>query len=1008
MINLDPQNDFEWLSLANAFEKARASGFSFIRDPQRGHWQQPQLEIQELFSEGMPLKGCDPKDLVDFFDSVLLNYSNGNTHPNFFGWVHGGGNLYGALGEMCAALMNSNLGGRDHIGNQVEHQVLRWFKELFNFPTSSSGLLTSGTSMATLIALAVARQKAAGLETKTLGVQKRSSPLVGYCSSQSHNSVLKAFQLLGLGSNALRSIPVNDDFTINTQALAKHITADKAAGATPFCVIATVGTVNTGAIDDLANIQTICEHEGIWLHIDAAFGGAIALLEEYSETLLGIENADSLAFDFHKWFQVPYSVGGLIIRDSSTHLATFSERKEYLTSQSLGLDAGETWFCDLGPELSRGFLALKVWFTFQGLGRDRIADVVRKHCNLARDMAKKVDEAPNLERLAPAPMNIVCLRYVPLRLAQIKNEQSSYLDALNQAIVTQLQLQGLAAPSTTTLNGQLAIRIAIVNHRTEMVHIINLVDNIQRLGELIDSQFAPILNPTNWHLMQEGDARLIVNPQTGLNRYGCSPSPRENAFTFASSTATSISISAYKAAELYRQQILNDCVQANSLLPLTTYCRALEQDFANTFGLADLSPDIHLSPSGTDAQLHAVSAVVTAQPSEWVSIVCGADETGRGTPFSVTGTHFDTLTCLGHRVTKGECLAGMPNIGFKGIHFHDEKGEIKPLEELDTEIEDAVTAQIAKGRSIMLHAMDQSKLGCWAPSPTLLNKLRNIYGSRLQIIIDACQLRLDSEDMRDHLKKGDILLLTGSKFFTGPPFSGVAIFPHTFTQRLLESGRTLPTGLIDYVPQSQLGRWRALLPNATQPLAIGVYLRWQAALTEAKRYYQVPKTMRISVIDQFSHAVCELLHSTPNLEPLFDQTTPWWSRTEMKGDELSTRRSIFPFYLRHASGKYLSQAEVTFIYEQLNQDCSNHTILSDSEKALARQCCHIGQPVKIDDKQTSVLRISMGARILSDGWHNGAYDSKHLEEELRQVRTTLNKITLCLKKISGVSTFFRT
>ncbi|WP_040242526.1 pyridoxal phosphate-dependent decarboxylase family protein [Chromohalobacter japonicus] len=997
--NLDPS---DWDELETAFRQALQAGVAHYQDlDQQPVWRPAPEAVKAAFRSSLPRQPQPLEALVGRFRDQLLPYGNGNLHPSFFGWVHGGGNLYGALGELCAALLNSNLGGRDHLGHHVEHQVLQWCRELFGYPSNSSGLLTSGTSMATLIALAVARQHAVGVSMKTQGLQGREAALVGYCSAQSHNSVVKAFQLLGLGSDALRAVPVKDDFTLDTQALTEQIAVDRAAGVLPFCVVATVGTVNTGAIDDLATIQALCERENLWLHVDAAFGGAVALLEEYRDALVALEKADSLAFDFHKWFQVPYSVGGLLIADAAAHQATFSERKEYLATDALGLAGGAPWFCDFGPELSRGFLALKVWFTFQGLGSDRLTEVVRKHCRLARETATRIDTTPELERLAPVPMNVVCFRYLPTHLRDNPGAQAAYLDALNKVIVTQLQLQGLAAPSTTTLNGRLAIRVAIVNHRTESVHMHDLVDHVLTLGKDIDTDFASLLKPTHWHLMQGGDARLLVDPDSGLNRYGCAPSPRDEAFTFASSTATSISTQAYAAAEHYRQRLLHDCVQARSLAPLTEHCRQLEHAIADIFGLSDLFPDVHLSPSGTDAQLQAVAAVTTAMPDDWVSIVCGSDETGSGTPFSVTGKHFDATTCLGRSVTKGERLAGMPHIDFQGIPFRNEAGELLSLSALDDAIERAVNERIAHGQRVILHAMDQSKFGCWAPSPGVLERLRLTHGDRLQVIIDACQLRLDAEDRRDHLENGDILLLTGSKFFTGPPFSGVGVFPQALMQRLRDSGRTLPVGLDAYLSRAELGTWCPLLPTAQSLPAIGMSLRWYAALSEAKRYYLVPKEQRIEGLECFCDQVMAMLVDHPYLELLFDRDDPWFVRTEMNGDELSIRRTIIPFLIRHPDGRYLSMEEVRVLYEQLNEDITGSPDIPAGREALAAQCCHIGQPVKIAGKQTSALRISAGARIISDCWHEGEGEGiGHIDQELHQVKLTLDKLALCVRMLA--------
>lgn len=996
MADLDPRN---WDELDRAFRQALTTGFNHYRSlAEQPVWQPAPDAVREAFTTPVPREGQPLEDLVGRFRDQILPYGNGNTHPGFFGWVHGGGNLYGALGELCAALLNSNLGGRDHLPHHVEQQVVQWSRDLFGFPGSSSGLLVSGTSMATVMALAVARQWAAGPAIKAEGLQGRESPLVGYCSEQTHSAVIKAFQLLGLGGDALRQVPVHDDFTLDTAALAQQVAEDRDAGLTPFCVIATVGTVNNGAIDDLAGIRDLCRQEQLWFHVDAAFGGAVALLDEYQASLEGVGDADSLAFDFHKWFQVPYAVGALLVRDAHLHQATFSERKEYLSTHVVGLDAGAPWPCDFGPELSRGFLALKVWFTFQGLGTDRIADVVRKHCRLARDTAERVDAAADLERLAPVPMNILCLRYVPKRLQGVADSHPDYLNALNRAIVTQLQLQGVAAPSTTTLEGRLAIRAAIVNHRTEQSHLDDLVEHVSTLGERIDTGFSPLLNPAHWHLMQGGDERLLVDPETGLNRYGCSPSPRDHAFTFASSTATSISTPAYAAAEQYRERLLHDLVRADSLEPLADHVRALEKRIEACFGLAALDPDIHLSPSGTDAQLQAVAAITTADPGQWVSIVCGADQTGSGTEYSVTGRHFDSMTCLDVPVAKGERLAGMPAIDYHGIDFRDDGGSLKTPEQLDRDVEHAVEHWIEAGYSVILHTMDQSKLGCWTPSFPLLRRLRARYADQLQVVVDACQVRLDAPDLQAYLEQGDILLLTGSKFFTGPPFSGAVVYPRSFTARLLGQGRPLPNGLRDYLPRAELGDWESLVPEPRQPLNIGMLLRWWAALAEVDRYYRIPKEYRVAGLDRFSAEVVDMMNHEACIEPLFDADGPWWAKSGMYGDELSNRRSIFPFLVRRPDGSYLDPDEVKALYELLNQDLGDRPGLTAGEGAIAAQCCHIGQPVRIGRLHTAALRISMGARIISDGCCNGNRTQDHLDEELRQVRLILDKLALCVAR----------
>ncbi|MEQ9315359.1 MAG: pyridoxal-dependent decarboxylase, partial [Henriciella sp.] len=268
--------------------------------------------LKRDLSETFPGAGSAP-DGLDEALARLLPYGFGNTHPRFFGWVHGGGTPAGLVPEIIAAAMNSNAGGRDHAAIYVERQLISWVRELFGFPVSASGLTVSGTSMATLVALKAARDAATNFAARTGGVSE--TKLVGYTSSEGHSCLARAFDLLGLGSNALREISVDDEFTIDVGALQETIEKDSANGYVPFVVIGTAGTVNTGAIDDLAALRQVASESQLWLHVDGAFGAAGILSDELRPKLSGIETADSLAFDFHKWLHVNYDAGFVLVRD---------------------------------------------------------------------------------------------------------------------------------------------------------------------------------------------------------------------------------------------------------------------------------------------------------------------------------------------------------------------------------------------------------------------------------------------------------------------------------------------------------------------------------------------------------------------------------------------------------------------------------------------------------------------------------------------------------------------
>ena len=406
----------------------------------------------------------------------ILPYPTGNTHPRFFGWVHGAGTPMGVVAEAVASAMNANAGGRNHAAIHVERQVIEWCRTLFAFPDGTSGLLTSGTSMATLVALAVARHRATGGVVKQCGLTRHPHPLVGYASVEAHASVTKAFELLGLGSDALRLVAVDAAFRIDVMALDRAIAADRQAGLRPFCVVGNAGTVNTGAIDDIAALADLCTAQGLWLHIDGAFGALVALSGRLRHHVAAIERADSLAFDFHKWMHVPYDAGCVLVRDGSAHRATFAGHAPYLAVAGDGLAGGEPWFCDFGPELSRGFRALKVWATFRAFGARRLGEAIAANCALARYLARRVSAHPMLELMAPVSLAIVCLRYVASGVAD------GALNAINAEIVADMQNRGVAAPSLTALGGATVIRVAIFNHRTRRADVDALVDEVVATG----------------------------------------------------------------------------------------------------------------------------------------------------------------------------------------------------------------------------------------------------------------------------------------------------------------------------------------------------------------------------------------------------------------------------------------------------------------------------------------------------------------------------------------------
>lgn len=433
-----------------------------LRAAREHPWRPVENEDKAAFRLGDATNGIGLEKLAGELVANVLPFGTGNTHPRFFGWVHGTGLAAGLLAEMVAATMNSNCGGRDHGAVYVEREVIRWSVNAFGLPETASGVLVAGTSQATVIALAVARQKALGPDSRQKGIGGFTR-LVAYATEGAHHAIAKAMELLGLGSESLRLIPSRSpNGGMDVTILAQRIETDRAAGFTPFCVIGTAGSVNCGAFDPLDEIADLCASESLWLHVDGAFGAWTRIAgPPWNKLVRDIERADSIATDFHKWMFVQYDCGMVLIRNEADHRAAFAERPSYLEAQHGGLGGGEPWFCDYGTDLSRGFRALKVWSALRCHGSRALGAAIAENCRLAAMMGRLVQESPELKLAAPVTSNICCFSVA----------DAPDPGALNTDVTRRLQLSGDVVFSTTKIGGMTVIRAAITNHRTREADI---------------------------------------------------------------------------------------------------------------------------------------------------------------------------------------------------------------------------------------------------------------------------------------------------------------------------------------------------------------------------------------------------------------------------------------------------------------------------------------------------------------------------------------------------------
>ena len=473
---LDPQ---DWAALRALGHRALDDAMDYMESlRERPAWEHAPAQVKAHFDGPPP---ADPQPIEDIYREYVeyvQPYQLGNSHPRFWGWVLGSGTPMGVIAEMLAAATDSVSGIYSYVSNNyVELQVLDWCKEMLGYPLSAGGLLTSGCSASNLIALAVARSAGAGFDVRGEGLAGQR--LTIYCSAEAHSSLTKAVELLGMGTRSLRRVPTDDLLRIDLAALAKMVARDREGGMLPICVVGVAGTTNTGSIDDLPALADFCEREGLWFHVDGAFGAWAAIAPASRHLVAGMERADSLAFDLHKWMNLAYPVGCVLVRDAEAQLRTFSLTPSYLAhgEGERGLTGVDVpWLSDYGYELSRGFHALKVWMSLKEHGADKFGRLIQQNIDQARYLAGLVEAAPELEQALPVALNIVCFRYVRPDLSD------AALDDLNKRIELELQERGIAVPSVSTIGGRKYLHVAVANHRSRREDFDLLVREVVRLG----------------------------------------------------------------------------------------------------------------------------------------------------------------------------------------------------------------------------------------------------------------------------------------------------------------------------------------------------------------------------------------------------------------------------------------------------------------------------------------------------------------------------------------------
>ena len=443
---------------------------------------------EALISSPLPALGESIDTILDRFAKTIAPYPFGNGHPKFYGWVNSPPAIVGVMAEALAAAMNPSVAGGNHAAVWVERQVLEWFKQLVGFPSDSMGLLVSGASSAAITALNVARYRACstrGWNVRATGLGQTDHPrLLVYKGAEGHSCHQRAVELLGMGSENLRIVPVDDDLRMQPAALDKMLVADLAAGHVIVAVIASAGTVNTGAIDPLDAIADVCARHRVWLHVDAAYGGPAIMTERHAEVLAPLSRADSIALDPHKWMYVPVDAGLVLVKDAVAMRDAFSLVPPYLrTDGNMRGVQGPTWFSEYGAEQTRPFRALKVWAALRYFGTDGYRELIEHDIEVAEHLAERVRRTDGYEVWEPTSLSIVCFRAIPRELA----DRHEAIDAFNKRVLEDLQLSGDGFLSGTVLNQRFWLRACIVNPTASTADIDAVFDAVRATASRLSS-----------------------------------------------------------------------------------------------------------------------------------------------------------------------------------------------------------------------------------------------------------------------------------------------------------------------------------------------------------------------------------------------------------------------------------------------------------------------------------------------------------------------------------------
>lgn len=454
-------------------------------------------EVAAVFDAPLPDRGADPSEILGWWTEKVLPHTTHLGSPRYFGFVNGSGTMISVLAEALAASVNMNVGAWKPApaATEIERRTIAWIAEMIGYAPDCGGLFVSGGTMANFTALLAALRNVAAYDTSAEGLQSADRPgryTLYMADHEGHSSIVRVADLLNLGREAVRRVPSREDLTLDVEALERMLEEDAEHGMVPFCVVAQAGSINVGVVDPLEDLAQLCRERGLWLHADGACGVVGAILPEKRALFRGLAKADSVTLDPHKWLYIPYECGCVLVREAEKLRRAYSLSAPYLRgtlpTEYTGVD-----YYEYGPQMSRGFRALKVWMSLQHYGVEGYRTLLRQNVQAAEHLDGLVRRDPDFEALHRPELFIYSFRYAPQDLQErhraVPGDRGAidgYLDHLNQRIADEMQLTGQAFLMTTAIRGRTVLRLSICSHRTTLEDIERVFDGLRSLGKKLD------------------------------------------------------------------------------------------------------------------------------------------------------------------------------------------------------------------------------------------------------------------------------------------------------------------------------------------------------------------------------------------------------------------------------------------------------------------------------------------------------------------------------------------